>query len=53
MESLLKTVDTTLACGEIVLIGNNAESINPILDPLLGRHTGKRGRYTFVIRICP
>lgn len=53
MESFLKTVDTTLACGEIILIRNSAESIDPILDSLLGRHTGKKGRYTFVIRICP
>ncbi|KAM6210848.1 LOW QUALITY PROTEIN: dynein axonemal heavy chain 11 [Sarcoramphus papa] len=41
----LKTIERALACGEIVLIENMGESIDSILDPLLGRHTVKKGKY--------
>ncbi|KAM6276202.1 LOW QUALITY PROTEIN: dynein axonemal heavy chain 11 [Spheniscus humboldti] len=44
-EGYLKTIERALACGEIVLIENVGESIDPILDPLLGRHAVKKGKY--------
>ncbi|XP_040289656.1 dynein heavy chain 11, axonemal [Bufo bufo] len=41
----LNTIENALALGDIVLIENLDESIDPVLDPLLGRNTVKRGRY--------
>jgi len=38
------TIERALACGETLLIENMSESIDPILDPLPGRHTVKKGR---------
>jgi len=31
--------------GDIVFIENVAESVDPVLEPLLGRNTIKKGRY--------
>ncbi|KAM6104169.1 LOW QUALITY PROTEIN: dynein axonemal heavy chain 11 [Theristicus caerulescens] len=44
-KGFLKTIERALACGETVLIKNMGESIDPVLDPLLGRHTVKKGKY--------
>ncbi|KAM6338976.1 LOW QUALITY PROTEIN: dynein axonemal heavy chain 11 [Podargus strigoides] len=44
-KGFLKTIETGLASGETVLIENMDESIDPILDPLLGRHTVKKAKY--------
>ncbi|KAM4689042.1 dynein axonemal heavy chain 11 [Discoglossus pictus] len=41
----LRTIETALASGETVLIENLDETVDPVLDPLLGRNTIKRGRY--------
>ncbi|KAG8573239.1 hypothetical protein GDO81_012334 [Engystomops pustulosus] len=41
----LNTIENALASGDIVLIENLDETIDPVLDPLLGRNTIKRGRY--------
>ncbi|XP_031759446.1 dynein heavy chain 11, axonemal [Xenopus tropicalis] len=41
----LQTIETALASGDTVLIENLAENVDPVLDPLLGRNTIKRGRY--------
>nr|XP_015213314.1 PREDICTED: dynein heavy chain 11, axonemal [Lepisosteus oculatus] len=41
----LDTLERALACGETVLIENLEETVDPILDPLLGRNTIKKGRY--------
>ncbi|XP_074840743.1 dynein axonemal heavy chain 11 isoform X1 [Carettochelys insculpta] len=41
----LKTIERALACGETILIENLHETIDPVLDPLLGRNTIKKGRY--------
>ncbi|KAM6422508.1 LOW QUALITY PROTEIN: dynein axonemal heavy chain 11 [Rhynochetos jubatus] len=43
-KGFLKTIERALACGETVL-RNMGESIDPILDLLLGRHTVKMGKY--------
>ncbi|KAM7123899.1 LOW QUALITY PROTEIN: dynein axonemal heavy chain 11 [Ciconia maguari] len=40
-KGFLKTIETALAWGETVLIKSMGESIDPILDPLLGSHTVK------------
>lgn len=37
-------IEQALACGETVLIENLPEKIDPVLEPLLGRNTIKRGR---------
>ncbi|KAG7469714.1 hypothetical protein MATL_G00131760 [Megalops atlanticus] len=41
----LVTIEHALAAGETVLIENLEETVDPVLDPLLGRNTIKRGRY--------
>ncbi|XP_075070448.1 dynein axonemal heavy chain 11 [Mixophyes fleayi] len=41
----LNTLENALASGDTVLIENLDETIDPVLDPLLGRNTIKRGRY--------
>ncbi|XP_023819910.1 dynein heavy chain 11, axonemal [Oryzias latipes] len=41
----LDVIQQALVCGEIVLIENLPEKVDPVLEPLLGRKTIKRGRY--------
>ncbi|KAF7658249.1 hypothetical protein LDENG_00015570 [Lucifuga dentata] len=41
----LDVIEQALACGETVLIENLTEKVDPVLEPLLGRNTIKRGRY--------
>uniref|UniRef100_A0A8C4UZ95 Dynein axonemal heavy chain 17 n=1 Tax=Falco tinnunculus TaxID=100819 RepID=A0A8C4UZ95_FALTI len=41
----LDTMERALAAGELVLIENLEESVDPVLGPLLGRETIKKGRY--------
>ncbi|XP_071672604.1 dynein axonemal heavy chain 9 isoform X12 [Patagioenas fasciata] len=41
----LDTMERALAAGELVLIENLEESMDPVLGPLLGRETIKKGRY--------
>ncbi|NXB68815.1 DYH9 protein, partial [Struthidea cinerea] len=41
----LDTLEQALAAGELVLIENLEESVDPVLGPLLGRETIKKGRY--------
>ncbi|XP_078083834.1 dynein axonemal heavy chain 11 [Mustelus asterias] len=38
-------LEQALVVGDPVLIENIEETIDPVLDPLLGRHTIKKGRY--------
>ncbi|XP_049903056.1 dynein axonemal heavy chain 11 [Epinephelus moara] len=44
-KGFLDVIEKALACGETVLIENLPEKVDPILEPLLGRNTIKRGRY--------
>lgn len=37
-------IEQAVVTGEPVLIENLEETIDPIIDPLLGRHTIKKGR---------
>ncbi|XP_072259402.1 dynein axonemal heavy chain 9 [Pyxicephalus adspersus] len=41
----LDTLERALAGGDVVLIENLEESVDPVLGPLLGRETIKKGRY--------
>ncbi|XP_062976517.1 dynein axonemal heavy chain 9 [Elgaria multicarinata webbii] len=41
----LDMIEQALAAGEVVLIENLEESVDPVLGPLLGRETIKKGRY--------
>ncbi|NWI85455.1 DYH9 protein, partial [Pitta sordida] len=41
----LDTLERALAAGELVLIENLEESVDPVLGPLLGRETIRKGRY--------
>nr|XP_040021026.1 dynein heavy chain 11, axonemal isoform X2 [Gasterosteus aculeatus aculeatus] len=41
----LHVIEQALVCGETVLIENLPEKVDPVLEPLLGRNTIKRGRY--------
>ncbi|XP_061632559.1 dynein axonemal heavy chain 11 isoform X3 [Phyllopteryx taeniolatus] len=41
----LNVIEEALACGETVLIENVLEKFDPVLQPLLGKNTIKRGRY--------
>ncbi|KAL6109087.1 dnah11 [Pungitius sinensis] len=41
----LHVIEQALLCGETVLIENLPEKVDPVLEPLLGRNTIKRGRY--------
>ncbi|KAL8211655.1 UNVERIFIED_CONTAM: Dynein heavy chain 9, axonemal [Gekko kuhli] len=40
----LDMIEKALAAGEVVLIENLEESVDPVLGPLLGRETIKKGR---------
>jgi len=42
--SYLDTIERAVSNGETVLIENIEESVDPVLDPLLGRNTIKKGR---------
>ncbi|KAH0627401.1 hypothetical protein JD844_003041 [Phrynosoma platyrhinos] len=44
-KGFLKTIERALACGDVVLIKNLEEVVDPVLDPLLGRNTVKRGMF--------
>lgn len=41
----LDTLERALGGGDVVLIENLEESVDPVLGPLLGRETIKKGRY--------
>ncbi|XP_065180851.1 dynein beta chain, ciliary-like [Sycon ciliatum] len=44
-KSYLDTIENAVSNGDCVLIENLGESVDPVLDPLLGRNTIKKGRY--------
>lgn len=43
--SYVDVIEQAVVAGDTVLIENLEESIDPVIDPLLGRHTIKKGRY--------
>ncbi|EMP29854.1 Dynein heavy chain 11, axonemal [Chelonia mydas] len=44
-KGFLKTIERALACGDTILIENVNETVDPVLDPLLGGNTIKKGKY--------
>lgn len=42
--SYVDVIEQGVVAGDTVLIENLEETIDPIIDPLLGRHTIKKGR---------
>ncbi|XP_053409478.1 dynein axonemal heavy chain 11 [Nycticebus coucang] len=44
-KGFLNTLETALASGDVILIENLEETIDPVLDPLLGRNMIKKGKY--------
>lgn len=40
----LDVIEQAVSAGDVVLIENIGESVDPVLDPLLGRNTIKKGR---------
>ncbi|XP_030057583.1 dynein axonemal heavy chain 11 [Microcaecilia unicolor] len=44
-KGFLRTIESALACGDTILIENLDEMVDPVLDPLLGRNTIKRGKF--------
>ncbi|XP_062957128.1 dynein axonemal heavy chain 11 [Cynocephalus volans] len=44
-KGFLSVIEIVLAFGDVVLIENLEEMIDPVLDPLLGRNTIKKGKY--------
>ncbi|XP_039718441.1 dynein axonemal heavy chain 11 isoform X2 [Pteropus medius] len=44
-KGFLNVIETALAFGDVILIENVEETIDPVLDPLLGRNTIKKGKY--------
>ncbi|KAM6202712.1 dynein axonemal heavy chain 11 isoform 2-T2 [Rhynchocyon petersi] len=44
-KGFLNAIEMALAFGDVILIENLGETIDPVLDPLLGRNTIKKGKY--------
>ncbi|XP_045053259.2 dynein axonemal heavy chain 11 isoform X2 [Desmodus rotundus] len=44
-KGFLNAIESALAFGDVILIENLEEMIDPVLDPLLGRNTIKKGKY--------
>ncbi|KAK7886266.1 hypothetical protein WMY93_025887 [Mugilogobius chulae] len=44
----LTIIAKALACGETLLIENITEKLDPVLEPLLGKNTTKKGRYIHI-----
>uniref|UniRef100_A0A4X2K3Y2 AAA+ ATPase domain-containing protein n=1 Tax=Vombatus ursinus TaxID=29139 RepID=A0A4X2K3Y2_VOMUR len=44
-KGFLNAIENALAFGDVTLIENLDETIDPVLDPLLGRNTVKRGKF--------
>lgn len=46
----LDVIERALACGETVLIENLPEKVDPVLEPLLGKNTIKKGRLVLKVQ---
>uniref|UniRef100_A0A8P0S8H0 Dynein axonemal heavy chain 11 n=1 Tax=Canis lupus familiaris TaxID=9615 RepID=A0A8P0S8H0_CANLF len=44
-KGFLNAIETALVFGDVILVENLEETIDPVLDPLLGRNTIKKGKY--------
>lgn len=45
LSSYLDQIEHAVSNGDCVLIENIGESLDPVLDPIIGRNTIKKGRY--------
>ncbi|XP_023606561.1 dynein heavy chain 11, axonemal, partial [Myotis lucifugus] len=43
-KGFLNAIETALAFGDVILIENLEETVDPVLDPLLGRNTIRKGK---------
>ena len=43
-KNYLDVIERAIASGDVVLLENIEETVDPVLDPLLGRNTIKKGR---------
>ena len=41
----MDVIENAVSNGDVVLIENLGETTDPVLDPLLGRNTIKKGKY--------
>ncbi|KAH0513436.1 Dynein heavy chain 11, axonemal [Microtus ochrogaster] len=44
-KGFLNAIETALTFGDVILIENLEETVDPVLGPLLGRNTIKKGKY--------
>ncbi|XP_051008480.1 dynein axonemal heavy chain 11 [Acomys russatus] len=44
-KGFLNAIEAALAFGDVILIENLKETVDPVLGPLLGRNTTKKGKY--------
>ena len=44
MKGYLEAIERAVSAGDVVLLENIEENVDPVLDPLLGRNTIKKGR---------
>ncbi|EPQ11489.1 Dynein heavy chain 11, axonemal [Myotis brandtii] len=44
-KGFLNAIETALAFGDVILIENLEETVDAVLDPLLGRNTIRKGKY--------
>lgn len=40
----MNAIEAALAFGDVILIENLEETVDPVLDPLLGRNTIRKGK---------
>uniref|UniRef100_G1PM87 AAA+ ATPase domain-containing protein n=1 Tax=Myotis lucifugus TaxID=59463 RepID=G1PM87_MYOLU len=52
-KGFLNAIETALAFGDVILIENLEETVDPVLDPLLGRNTIRKGKGTYIPRPKP
>ncbi|XP_066519150.1 dynein axonemal heavy chain 17-like isoform X2 [Hoplias malabaricus] len=41
----IDSIENAISCGDVLLIENIGETVEPVLDPLLGRNMIKKGKY--------
>ena len=44
VKGYLEAIERAVSAGDVILLENIEENVDPVLDPLLGRNTIKKGR---------
>ena len=52
VKGYLEAIERAVQSGDVVLLENIEETVDPVLDPLLGRNTIKKGRYIKASKMC-